>query len=177
MPEGLSAAEVGKEIAEHREHAHEHASEHAKRRDIVTIIEAVMLSVVAMLAAWSGYSAAKWSTESSISLAKASANRTKSNLANIEAVQLRTLDSVNANSVLTAFESGDRRAFRLAVRRMRPGYRPAFKAWIALHPLKNPDAPRDPSLLPQYRIPQEAVAARLTRTADEDFTAGQSAAG
>ena len=35
----------------------------------MTIIEAVLLSVVAILAAWSGYAAAKWGTESSLDLA------------------------------------------------------------------------------------------------------------
>ena len=75
MPEGLSATEVGKEIAEHREHAEhaEHAAhgedgahgepiagEHANRDRWVSIAEAVMLSIVALVAAWSGYSAAKW---------------------------------------------------------------------------------------------------------------------
>ena len=34
---------------------------------MVAIIEAVLLSVVALLAAWSGYSAAKWGTKSSLS--------------------------------------------------------------------------------------------------------------
>ena len=58
MPEGLSAGEVGKEIGEHAKHAH--ADE---RRDrLISITEAVLLSVVALLAAWSGYAAAKWST-------------------------------------------------------------------------------------------------------------------
>ena len=74
MPEGLSASEVGKEIAEHHEHtAGEHApAEHARRDRWVAIFEAVLLSVVALLAAWSGFAAAKWGTESSLSLAKAS---------------------------------------------------------------------------------------------------------
>ena len=52
MAEGLSAAEVGKEIAEH----HEHHVDHARRDRWIAIFEAVLLSVVALLAAWSGYS-------------------------------------------------------------------------------------------------------------------------
>src|SRR4051812_21788527 len=54
----------------------------------------------------------------------------------------------------TAYAAHNAKLFRLDVDRLRPGYRPAFKAWIALHPLKNPHAPPDPSYLPQYRIPQ-----------------------
>ena len=40
---------------------------HTQQRDrLVAIFEAILLSVVALLAAWSGYSAAKWGTESSL---------------------------------------------------------------------------------------------------------------
>ena len=168
MPEGLSASEVGKEIAEHREHAGaEHAvAEHAQRDRWVAIFEAVLLSVVALLAAWSGYSAAKWGTESSLSLAKASSTRSKASLALIQATQIRTLDSVSFNAAETAFAANNVKLFRLDVNRLRPGYRPAFDAWIALRPLKNPHAPPDPSYMPQYRIPQQAVGLALSAQAD-----------
>jgi hypothetical protein len=179
VPEGLSATEVGKEITEHREHtAAGHApAEHAQRDRWVAIIEAVLLSVVALLAAWSGYSAAKWSTESSISLAKASSTRTKASLALIEANQIRTLDSVSFNAAETAFATHNLKLFRLDLKRMRPGYRPAVNAWLALHPLKNPHAPPDPSYMPQYRIPQQAAGLTLSTQADASFRAGEAAAG
>lgn len=173
MSEGLSASEVGKEIAEHREHT---TADHGQRDRVVAIFEAVLLSVVALLAAWSGFSAAKWGTESSLSLAKASSTRTKASLAQIQATQIRTLDSVSFNAAETAYTSKDPRLFRLAVKRLRPGYRPAFAAWLAFHPLKNPKAPPDPSYLPQYRIPQEARGKALTAKADAYFSEGQSAA-
>jgi hypothetical protein len=180
VAEGLSASEVGKEIAEHREHAEhaEHAAgEHAKRDRWVSIIEAVMLSIVALLAAWSGYSAAKWSTHSSLSLAKASSTRNGASLATVQATQIRTLDSVSFNALVTAYEAHDARAFRVTVNRLRPGYRPAVDAWLATHPLKNPHAPPDPSYMPQYRIPQEAQARILNAQADAYFSEGEDAAG
>ncbi len=179
MAEGLSASEVGKEIAEHREHtehAEDAAGEHSKRDRWVSIVEAVMLSLVAVVAAWSGYSAAKWSTESSLSLAKASATRNKANLASGQALQVRTLDSVSFNAVVTAYEAHDAQAFRLTVKRLRPGYRPAFNAWLATHPLTNPNAPPGPSYMPQYVVPQDALARDLNAKADELFNTGQSAA-
>ena len=183
MPEGLSASEVGKEIAEHREHTEhaEHAdhaqAEHAERDRWVAIVEAVLLSIVALLAAWSGYSAAKWGTESSLSLAKASATRTKSSLALIQANQIRTQDSVSFNAAETAYATGNAKLFQLDLNRMRPGYRPAVEAWLALHPLKNPHAPPDPSYMPQYRIPQQNAGLALSAQADGYFKAGESAAG
>ena len=179
MPEGLSASEVGKEIAEHHEHTTEEQAPagHAQRDRWVAIVEAVLLSVVALLAAWSGYSAAKWGTESSLSLAKASSTRTKASLALIEANQIRTLDSVSFNAAETAYAAHNTKLFRLDLNRMRPGYRPAVGAWIALHPLKNPNAPPDPSYMPQYRIPQQAEGLALSARADAYFNEGQSAAG
>jgi hypothetical protein len=155
VPEGLSASEVGKEIAEHRERAEaEHApTEHDRRDRWVGIAEAVLLSVVALLAAWSGYSAAKWGTESSLSLAKASSTRTKASLALIQANQIRTLDSVSFNAAETAYAAHNTKIYRLALRRLRPGYRPAFYAWIALRPLTNLKAPPDPSAATAERRP------------------------
>ena len=179
MPEGLSASEVGKEIAEHREHEEaEHTpEEHAQRDRWVAIFEAVLLSVVALLAAWSGYSAAKWGTESSLSLAKASSTRSKSSLALIEANQIRTLDSVSFNAAETAYAAHNTKLFQLDLKRMRPGYRPAVAAWLALHPLTNPKAPPDPSYMPQYRVPQQALGVALSARADALFSKGESAAG
>jgi hypothetical protein len=171
VPEGLSAAEVGKEISEHREHA-----EHGRSRaDWLSISEAVMLSLVAVLAAWSGYCAAKWGTEASVRLAEASAMRTEANRALVTANQIRISDSVSFNAVVTTFVAGDPAEFRLATRRLRPGYRAAFTAWLATHPLKNPHAPPDPSYLPQYRIPQEAQGRALDAKAETFFKAGQAA--
>ena len=45
----------------------------------LSIIEAVLLAVVALLAAYTGYASAKWGTESSVRLATASAARTEAN--------------------------------------------------------------------------------------------------
>ena len=179
MPEGLSASEVAKEIAEHQSSAsEEHAgAEHAERDRWIAIAEAVLLSVVALVAAWSGYSAAKWGTKSSLSLAKASSTRTKASLALIQANQIRTLDSVSFNAAETAYAAHDTKLFQLDLRRLRPGYRPAVHAWLALHPLKNPSAPPDPSYMPQYRIPQQTEGEALSTSADAYFSEGQSAAG
>lgn len=171
VPEGLSATEVGKELSEHREQAAEH-----ERQRIVAIIEALLLSIVALLAAWAGYSAAKWGTHSSLSLAEASRARANASVATVQATQIRTLDLVTFNTVATAYVSGDRKAFQLAVRRLRPAYRPAFDAWLATHPLKNPNAPADPSDMPQYRVPQEAQAAAYNAEATQHFSEGESAA-
>jgi hypothetical protein len=174
VPEGLSPAEVGKEIGEHGKHAAE-AGDGDRRDRLLSITEALLLSLVAVLAAYSGYAAAKWSTESSLSLAKASAARTKANRADLEGLQIRTLDSVSFNAWFAAFTAGNANAERLAERRLRPGYRPAFYAWLATDPAHNPKAPPGPSYMPQYVIPQEAASATDDSQADAEFAKGTKA--
>jgi hypothetical protein len=174
MPEGLSAAEVGKEIGEHTQHA-DHADSADRRDRLLSITEAVLLSLVAVLAAYSGYAAAKWSTASSVALAKASAARTKANRADLEGLQLRTLDSVSFNAWFAAFVAGNAKAESLAEKRLRPGYRPAFYAWLATDPAHNPNAPPGPSYMPQYVISQEAVATADDKKADTEFAKGSEA--
>ena len=175
MPEGLSATEVGKDIGEHHKGSEPKAHSPGRHERLLSITEALLLSVVAVLAAYSGFAAAKWSTESSVTLARASAARTKANRADLEALQLRTLDSVSFNAWFSAFVAGNATAEHLAERRLRPGYRPAFHAWLATDPAHNPKAPPGPSYMPQYVIPQEVAAKAQDARADAAFTRGSQA--
>ncbi len=179
MPEGLTVTEVDKEIAERHEQkdGNPQSSAHAERDRWISIAEALLLSLVALLAAWSGYSAAKWGTRSSVSLARAASTRTKASLTEIQATQIRTLDSVSFNPVLTAYAANNPRLVAIAVRRLRPGYRVAFVAWLATHPFSNPNAPPGPSYMPQYRIPQETEGRVLEAQSDRYFSTGEAAAG
>jgi hypothetical protein len=174
VPEGLSAAEVGKEIGSHKTHAAADEGHGAHDRWL-SIVEALLLSLVAVLAAYSGYAAAKWSTESSVTLATASAERAKANRADTEAIVTRTLDSASFNAWFTAFTAGNAKAQQLAERRMRPGYRPAFKAWLATDPEHDPSAPAGPAYMRQYVIPQEAAAQAHDARAGAAFLRGAKA--
>jgi hypothetical protein len=171
VPEGLSASEVGKEIAEHAKHSASH-EEHERRDRRVSIAEAVLLAIVALTAAWSGYAAAKWSTESRLSLAEASTARTKASRADLEAMERRNFDSSTFESWFAAYIAGNERAMAIAERRFRPGFRVAFDAWRATKPETNPNAPPGPTYMPQYRQPERARAQALDTQAGEDFARG-----
>jgi hypothetical protein len=176
MPEGLSAPEVGKEIAEHAEHSgHGDAGGHKNRDRLVSIAEAILLSIVALLAAWSGYAAAKWSTESRVGLAEASTARTEANRANLDAIDLRNFDSSTFEAWFAAYTAHNHQAMALAEHRFRPEFHAAFEAWRATNPETNPDAPRGPTYMPQYRQPGLEKAKALDAQADSDFAAGASA--
>jgi hypothetical protein len=146
MPEGLSAQEVGKEIAER---ANPGGQDEASRDRLVSIAEAILLSVVALLAAYSGYAAAKWSTESRVGLAKASTARTEANRANLGAIDLRIFDSSTFEAWFAAYTARNKQAMALAEHRFRPEFRVAFEAWRATNPETNPNAPSGPTYMPQ----------------------------
>jgi hypothetical protein len=175
MPEGLSPQEVGKEIAGHAAEEGDQDAAHERRDRIVSIAEAVLLSIVALLAAWSGYAAAKWSTESRVGLAEASAARTKANRANLAAMELRGFDSSTFDAWFTAYTVGNKQAMALAKHRFRPGFLVAFDAWRATKPETNPNAPRGPTYMPQYRQPGLAKGRALDAEADQAFASGADA--
>jgi hypothetical protein len=183
MPEGLSPSEVGKEIAEHHKEAAEQkeaggrgSAGEAKGRDrLITIIEAFLLAVVAVLAAWSGFAAAKWGTESSLQLAKASAARTEANRADLESFQLKNFDSLTFNAWFTAYVAGNKTAMRVAEYRFRPNFLVAFDAWLKTDPFTNPHAPKGPTYMPEYIQPDLVQANRFDAQANAYYAAGEAA--
>jgi hypothetical protein len=174
MPEGLSPTEVGKEIQEHRKEALSEEEEGSAR--VFTIIEAVMLAVVAVLAAWSGFASAKWGTESSLNLAKASAARTEANRADLTALSQKNFDSSTFNAWFTAYTLDNQTAMKIAVKRFSPEFLRAFNSWLATDPATNPNAPKGPTYMPDYVQPGLALSNRLDKQADEHYALGETAA-
>ena len=125
MPEGLSPTEVGKELGEHAERHQEHRHRHDR---LISIAEAVLLSIVTITAAWSGYSAAKWNTESRLHLAKGSTVRAKANRAFQGSLTLRAQDAANFNAWFAAYLSA---GAAVAEKRFRTR---TSQAWLATRP-------------------------------------------
>jgi hypothetical protein len=185
MPEGLSPSEVGKEISEHRHKVEEQEQEQEKEQGEkpdteakgherwLTITEALLLAVVAILAAWSGFASAKWSTHSSLSLAKASAARTEANRAAYQAADLKNFDSLTFNAWFTAYVAHNKVAMRVAEGRFRPVFDTAFKAWLTTHPFTNPNAPKGPTYMPQYKQPELALSNALDNRASNYYALGE----
>ena len=168
MPEGFNAGEASKEIREHAEHTKHH--EHDRW---VTVAEAIVLSVVTLTAAWAGFSAAKFSTEASLNLAKASSTRAKANRTYQESLDYRIGDALVFNAWIGAETSGNAKAVKVTRRRFSPQLERAFEAWVATHPLTNPKAPKGPQAMPQYHAPGEAQATALDSQAQTDYDKGE----
>jgi hypothetical protein len=167
VSEGLSTVEIGQEVAEY---VQRHA---VTRHDRWSLAEAVLLSIVTLIAAWSGYAAAKWNTESRLELAHASIHHTQANRAFQQSITLRTWDASAFNSWFTAYIAGHESAARVAEGRFRPEYRVAFDAWLATHPFTNPNAPPGPQSMPQYHPEGVARAQTLDAEGDAEVAKGE----
>lgn len=166
---GLGPGEVAKEISEHSKHSSGHTSRHDRR---ISIIEAALLAIVALTAAWSGYASAKWSTESRLDIARASTARNSGNAADLEALQLRVGDALTFNAWFSAHVAGNTNEEAVAIRRMRLVFQNAFHAWYATDPDHNPNAPAGPLAMPQYKQPEAAKAKVLTARGAKLFAQG-----
>ena len=174
MGEGWSASEFGEQIAKHAEHS-AHGGAESAQREWLSILEAVLLSVVAIVAAYTVYASAKWNTHASVSLAQASAARTKANRAGFQAFTTKNFDGSTFNAWFTAYIARDKQGMRIAARRFSPAFRVAFNAWWATHPETNPRSPQGPTYMPQYHPAGTTEANRLDRAAGRSFAAGVAA--
>jgi hypothetical protein len=168
------SAEVGEGLAEPASDAHDRGS-HERRDRSISIAEAVLLSIVTLMAAWSGYAAAKWSTESRVTLAQASGARVNASRAALEAMELRTFDSSAFEAWFAAYTADNAQAMAIAERRFRPEFAVAFDAWRATRPETNDGAPPGPTYMPEYRQPALDQAKALDARAERTFAAGQEA--
>jgi hypothetical protein len=166
--------EPSETAAQHGEHG---GGRHPKQRHdrLITIAEAVLLSLVTLAVAWSGYAAAKWSSESSVKLSDAAELRTEASRADLDAREDRNSDLSTFEAWFDAFIAGDQEAIALAERRFRPEFAVAFDAWRATSPDTNLAAPRGPTDMPEYRQPGLEQSAALDREADAALAEGVAA--
>jgi len=170
MPEaGGANIEIANHLSEHKE------SPRASEHEILEILEAVVLAVVAIATAWSGYQAALWSGHQSELYGQASKLRIQADGAATLANQERLYDASTVVEWLKAEAHGDKMLADLFERRFLPEFRPAFEAWKKMDPLNNRDAPPGPQLMAEYRSSKTEEAARLNERASEVFEQGTSA--
>ena len=146
-----------------------------RRRGRIEIVELVVLAIVAIATAWSGFQATTWGGRQSELYGQASALRFQADAASTVGGQQLVADVSLLTAWLQAEDAGDRQLQDLLVRRFTPDYRVAFDAWLALDPLHNRDAPPGPGYMPTYHNPRMDEAAQLNDQASADFAAGTEA--
>src|SRR5947208_5475058 len=133
------------------------------------VITAIMLGVVALATAWSGYQATRWAGEQSTLYAQASALRVESTRNSTLAGQYKLYDVILVNNWLNAYTQGNTKLANLYENRFRPEFRPTFAAWLALDPFNNPNAPPGPLFMPQYKVSLSDTADQLDAKASKTF--------
>ena len=120
------------------------------RFEAIEIIEAIILALVAVATAWSGYQAAEWAGKRAEQYSKANRLRvTAEGLATL-AGQERIYDSDTFNSWLAAKIDGKEKEAEFLARRFRAEYQSAFTAWMKTDPFNNAQAPAGPIFMPEY---------------------------
>jgi hypothetical protein len=169
MPEGYNI-----EIA-HRLAEYEVGAAKALRFDLLEIAEAVVLALIAVATAWSGYQAAKWDGHQALLYGNSSRLRVEAGVAATEGGQQRLLDVMKSNEWIRAHDAKNQPLADAYRDRLSPEFRVAFDAWLKTEPLTNPDAPPGPTAMPEYRNALLEKADALNAEASAAFSEGTQA--
>jgi hypothetical protein len=171
MPESPLSHVVEKlnERSEHTAHTRSHAEA------ALELFEAVVLALVAVATAWSGYQAARCDGRRAQLYAESARLRAGAEELHTLAGQDRIYDIATFNSWIAARVGGSQKLAALFESRFRDEYRSAFTAWLNTDPFNNPKALPGPVFMPEYRSSKLEEAKRLDLEATTIFERGTEA--
>jgi hypothetical protein len=143
--------------------------------EIVEILEAIVLAIVAIATAYSGYQASLWDGRQGELYGKAGRMNTSGAMLAIRGGQEQLYDTVTFNSWLNCKSRGEEKVAQFIERRFRAEYRVAFDDWMKLDPIHDATAPPGPALMSIYKNANMERSAALTREASEVFETGTKA--
>jgi hypothetical protein len=164
--------EVAHKLAEHE---HEHGEAMQRWHRVVDLFEVVLLAIVAIATAWTGYQAAQWDGRQSLRYGESSRLRFEADAASTRAGQEIVADSAGFTAWLQARAAGDTELMDELSRRFTPDYRAAFDEWLATDPFQNPNAPPGPAYMPGYENADSKKAEKLNEEASVAFDEGTEA--
>ena len=168
MPERVATGEIAERL-------HDQRAAKKESNLAVEIVEGLLLAIVAVTTAWSGYQSTLWDSRSVASYGGSSKLRIAAQGAQTTAGQQMLYDSTTFNEWLVAAQANNTALTSFLERRFRPEYKTVFDAWLQTDPLKNPNAPPGPAFMPQYSNASAALAQRLDKEATAAFDAGNHA--
>jgi len=170
MPESTgSNIEVAHHLSKHQ------GPSGIRGHEILEIAEAIVLAMVAITTAWSGYQAALWTGHQAELYGRSTKLRIQSEGVSVANNQERLYNAATVVEWLKAEAHGDKKLSQIFERRLLPEYRASFKAWKATDPLNNPDAPAGPQLMKESPDAKTKEAARLNEQASQAFEQGDMA--
>jgi hypothetical protein len=113
---------------------------------------AVLLMALATLgSSWSAYQSSLWNGVQTFLLMDAATQSRAADRKSLTSNQLRTIEAALFVEFARDMYEGKTDLSNFLLGRMRPEMRDAVLAWIATQPMKNPQAPSTPFVMPQYR--------------------------
>jgi len=161
------------EMAHHLSHHHEPSQSRASQ--MVEIVEAILLAIVAMATAWSGYQAALWNGNAEELYTHSTDLRVEAEGLTTTANQERFYDAAAVVEWLKANVRGEKKLAELFDRRVLADSRPAFESWKRTDPLNNPNAPAGPFVMAEFRSSKLEQAAKLNSDSEAAFKQGDRA--
>jgi hypothetical protein len=139
------------------------------------ILSAILLGLVTIATAWSGYQSARWGGVQSTKYSEASALRVESTRASTLAGQQTQIDVALFSNWLNAYADENQLLEEFYRERFRAEFAPAFEAWVATEPAQNPEAPSSPFVMPEYQLAATQQSEDLEGQASETFEEGKAA--
>jgi hypothetical protein len=144
----------------------------SRLRRLLEVLEALLLAMVAISTAWSGYQAARWDGVQSQCYGRSSRLRVEGQALDLQANQEKMYDALTVNEWLKAEAHGETATADLFARRLLPEFRPAFEAWKETDPVHNPKAPAGPMAMPEFKNAKTDEAISKNREATDLFEQG-----
>ena len=121
----------------------------------------VLLAIAAVATAWASYQSARWHGDQARAQSASIAARVESTRAANVANRQGQIDVALFTQWVDAYARNETELANFYDKRFRPEFKPAFEAWVATRPRKNPSAPLSPFAMPQYKLAATAAADRL----------------
>jgi hypothetical protein len=131
----------------------------------VELATTVLLAIAAVATAWASYQSARWHGEQARAQSASIAARVESTRAANVANRQGQIDVALFTQWVDAYARDETELAAFYSKRFRPEFKPAFVAWVATRPRKNPNAPLSPFAMAQYKLAATAAADRLERSA------------
>jgi hypothetical protein len=135
--------------------------ERTRAEERLDIVATVLLALATVATAWSGYQASRWNGEQAKASSRTNGIRILAARAQGLAQTQTQIDVATFSSWADAYARKDTLLADFYFRRFRKEFKPAVQAWIATRPLRNPDAPLTPFVMPEYKQQAHVDADRL----------------
>ena len=153
-----------------------------RRTDRLEMLFTLIMAMAAIATAFAGFESSKWNSEQARLNTQAGVLRAQANRLFNEAGQLRSLDAIVFTQWLNAlnieiqadpgvypgqgYQPREKAVSTFLYQRFRKEFRPAFAAWLEQQPLRNPEAPATPLVMPEYRLATQIEAETLLAEAE-----------